>query len=146
MKQLIIVIVGMCIAGLHGCHETTVGYLKTDNAEYAPGSMEVRRTLDPDRTPDANMIVSGADWASNEMAGVLGTNPLVFTLENVKATDGGNAELFKEQVRVIGGGRVYFPSKDIKAPNGTYVLSIRVSNPGYTAVVEDVFTVIIKDN
>lgn len=145
MKQLIIVI-GICIVGLCGCHETTVGYLQTENAEYAPNSMEVRRTLDPEKTPDKNMIVSGADWASNEMAGVLGTNPIVFSLEDVKATDGGNAELFKEQIRVIGGGRVYFPSKDIKAPNGTYVLSIRVSNPGYEAVLEDVFTVIIKEN
>lgn len=145
MKRLIIVVIGMCILGLHGCHETTVGYLKTKNAEYAPDSMQVRRVLDPDRIPDANMIVTGADWVSNEMAGVLGTNPLVFTLENVTAADGGNAELFKEQVRIFGGGRVYFPSKDIKAPNGTYVLSIRVSNIGYSAVVEDVFTVIIKD-
>ena len=146
MKRLIIIILGIYIVGLCGCHETTVGFLKTDNAEYAPSSMEVRRTLDPDRSPDMNMIVTGADWASNEMAGVLGTSPLIFSLEDVKATEGGNAELFKEQVRVIGGGRVYFPSKDIKAPNGTYVLSIRVSNPGYSVVLKDVFTVIIKEN
>ena len=145
MKQLIIII-GICIAGLWSCHETTVGFLKTENAEYSPDKLEVRRTLDPERLPDANMIVTGAEWVSNEMAGILGTNPLIFNLEDVTASDGGDAALFKEQARVIGGGRVYFPSKDIKAPNGTYKLSIRVSNPGYSVVLKDIFTVIIKDN
>lgn len=145
MKRLLFLI-GISLMSLCGCHETTVGFLKTDNAQYAPAVLEVRRNLDPDRFPDANMIESGADWASNEMGGVLGTNPLTFELEEVKASDGGDAGLFKEQVRVIGGGRIYFPSKDIKAPNGTYLLSIRVSNPGYTAVLKDIFTVVIKEN
>lgn len=144
MKRLIIVIIGICIIGLTGCHKTKIGYLQTKNAEYSPTFMNVCRTLDPTKMPDRNMITSGADWVSNEIAGVLGTNPLVFSLESVKATDGGNAGLFKEQVRVIGGGRVYFPSKDIKAPNGTYVLSIRITNPGYSVVLEDIFTVFIK--
>jgi lipoprotein len=145
MKQLMIII-GICILGVYGCHDPKVGFLKTDNAEYSPSILEVRRTLDPERLPDANMIETGAEWVSNEIGGVLGTNPLIFDLEDVTASDGGDAALFKEQVRVIGGGRVYFPSKDIKAPNGTYKLSIRVSNPGYSAVLKDIFTVIIKDN
>ena len=127
-----------------GCHDITVGFLQTENALYLPDTLEVRRVLDPNRSPDKMMITSGADWASNQISGVTGTNPITYEITNVKASNGGDAALFLEQVSIIGGGRVYFPSKDIKAPDGTYVLSIRVSNPGYTAELEDIFTVIIK--
>jgi hypothetical protein len=144
MKQFIIII-GICVVGLYGCHDMKIGYLKTDKAEYSPASMEVRRELNPYREPDRTILKTGADWASAEIGGVLGTNPIMYSLEGVRATDGGDAELFKEQVRVIGGGPVYFPSKDIKAPNGTYVLTIRVSNDSYTAVLKDVFTVVITE-
>lgn len=144
MKNVVIVIV-ICVLGFTGCHETTIGYLQTKNAEYLPGELVVRRKLNPNGYPDANMLRSGADWASNEISGVLGTNPLKYSLEDVKAEGGGDVGLFREQVKIIGGGRVYFPSKDIKAPNGTYILSIRVENPGYSVVLKDIFKVIIKE-
>lgn len=145
MKKFVMIMVAfLLVCGWWGCHDITVGYLRTDNALYLPDSMEVRRVLDPNRTPDKVMITSGADWASNQISGVDGTDPITYEITGVKASEGGDADLFMEQVRIIGGGRFYFPSKDIKAPNGRYTLSIRVSNPGYSAELEDIFTIIIK--
>lgn len=145
MKNLIIIMAVFALV-LCGCHEKTIGYLQIKNAEYVPNTLEIRRTLDPSRTPDKNMINSGANWVSSEISGVLGTNPLIYSIEDVKVENGGDAELFKEQAWIIGGGRVYFPSKNIKTPNGTYILSIRVSNEGYSAVLEDILRVVITDN
>lgn len=137
-------IVIFLLFGYWGCHDITVGYLETENAVYLPDTLEVRRVLDPNRTPDRVMITSGADWASNPISGVIGTTPLLFEITGVTARDGGDADLFMEQVRIIGGGTFYFPSKGIKAPDGTYILSIRISNPGYSAELKDIFTIVIK--
>lgn len=144
MKRYYVILVILLSCGWWGCHDITVGYLRTENALYLPDTMEVRRVLDPNRSPDNVMITSGADWASNQISGVDGTAPITYEITGVVAKDGGDADLFMEQVRVIGGGRFYFPSKDIKAPNGTYTLSIRVSNPGYSAELKDIFTIVIK--
>lgn len=144
MKVYYILLVAILSSGLWGCHDITVGFLETGNALYFPDTLEVRRELDPTRVPDKVMIASGAEWVSNEISGVLGTSPLEYEIIEVKAKDGGDADLFLEQVRIIGGGRFYFPSKEIKAPNGTYTLSIRVSNPGYSAELKDIFTIVIK--
>lgn len=130
---------------LYGCHEKTIGYLITKNAEYLTDSVIVHRELNPAIELEATMMQSGADWTSVAISGVLGTVPLTYSVERVTASDGGDAALFMEQVKVMGNGQVYFPSKDIKAPNGTYLLSIRVSNKGYSAVLEDIITFIIRE-
>lgn len=144
MKKLF-VIIGLFLTVLYGCHEKTIGYLVTKNAEYTTDSVIVHRELNPGIKLEAMMMQSGADWTSIAISGVLGTVPLIYSVEGATASDGGNAALFMEQVKIMGNGQVYFPSKDIKAPNGTYVLSIRVSNKGYTAVLEDIIRFVIRE-
>ena len=142
MMKSRILLVFIFLLGLYSCHDITVGYLETDDALYSPDSMVVRRELDP--IQDYMMLQSGADWASVKISGGIGTSPMQYEITNVTATDGGDVDLFMEQIRIIGGGRFYFPSKDIKAPNGKYKLSIRITNPGYSSELKDIFTVIIK--
>lgn len=144
MKRLFI-IMGLVLTVLYGCHEKKIGYLVTKNAEYIPDSVIVHRILNPDIELEATMIQSGADWTSNAISGVLGTAPLFYSVERVTASGGGDADLFMKQVKTLGNGQIYFPSKDIKAPDGTYVLSIRVSNEGYTALLEDVIRFVIRE-
>ena len=48
MKQIMIwmiLAVGLLVGA---CHQTTVGYLLTENASYDPDTMYIRKTLDPE--------------------------------------------------------------------------------------------------
>lgn len=129
------------------CNQPKVGYLKANNAEYLQDTLIVYRTVDPDRSDvEYEMYESGADWwASNSISGVMGTAPIMYSVENVKASEGGNAAPFLQEVNLIGGGVFQYPVKDIKAPNGTYLISIRIANDDHNVVLEDAFRVIIKD-
>ena len=145
MKNILLLVL---FAGfIVSCNQPKIGYLKTDNAEYLKDTLIVYRTLDPDRSDkEYYMELSGADWwASTPISGVTGTAQILYSITNVKASEGGDAALFMKEVHIIGGGVFQYPVKDIKAPNGTYLISIRVSNDDYSAVLEDVFRIIIKD-
>lgn len=145
MKYILLLL--LLAGGIAACNQPKIGYLKTDQAEYLIDTLVVYRTLDPERNYiEENMLESGTEWwASNEISGVLGTVPIVYTIEDVKALDGGDAAAFLKEVKIIGGGRLYYPVNDIKAPNGTYLISVRVSNDDHSAVLEDAFRIIIKD-
>ena len=124
-----------------GCHDVTIGYLKADEAEYDPATLTVRTVLDPEE--DELRIANDANWVSPKIQGVLGTNPLIYTLENVTATEGGDAEAFRKEVIVRGAGVMELPLYT-KVPKGNYLVSVRVSNEGYSAVIEDAFTFIVE--
>ncbi|MEG2276293.1 MAG: hypothetical protein RSC80_00455 [Odoribacter sp.] len=122
--MLITFVWGMLL--MAGCHEVTVGYLQTKNAMYVPNTMKIRLVLDENL--DAFRI-----------HGVIGTGPLLYEIEEVKATEGGNAELFRHLLRIRGGGRMEFPLvSDITA--GHYTVSVRVYNEGYSEIIKDAFT------
>ena len=80
---------------------------------------------------------------TNAISGVLGTEPLHYEFVSVKAFDGGNADLFSKEIVVRGNGRMEVPLRPT-APKGRYLVTIKVSNEGYSAVLPDVFTFIIK--
>lgn len=129
------------VFALWGCHDVKVGYLKADNAEYAPTSIVVRKELDPEE--DELRIMNDANWVSPKIQGVLGTNPLNYELVNVTATEGGDAEAFKQEVVVRGGGIMELPLHT-KVPKGHYLVSLRVYNEGYSAELKNAFTFIVE--
>lgn len=145
MKYILLLL--LLAGGIASCNQPKIGYLKTDQAEYLIDTLFVYRTLDPDRSRvEYNMLRTGAEWwASNEVSGVLGTAPIAYSIEDVKASDGGDATAFLKEVKIIGGGRLYYPVNDIKAPNGTYLISVRISNDDHSTLLEDAFRIIIKD-
>ena len=77
-----------------------VGYLKAENAGYLPNELEVRKTLDPEE--DAVRMANEAPWVTQKIQGVLGTSPLLFEFVSVKASEGGDAEIFKKKLQSAG--------------------------------------------
>lgn len=139
MKHLIIYIT-ICFIALSGCSEQEIGYMQTENAKYDPAMMDIRLVLDEEL--DAYRIFNVAPWVSPKIQGVVGTNPMIFQIEDVVSEDG-DAEMFKALLTVRGGGRMEFPLvSDI--PAGKYVVSLRVSNEGHTHILKNVFTFNVK--
>ena len=134
MRAYVFILMAITGTMLMSCHDTTEGYLKTDSARYVPDTMEIRLQLD--ETLDAY-------WVSPKLQGVIGTSPIEFEVVEVEATEGGNAELFRHLVNVRGGGRMEFPLISDITP-GRYRVSLRVFNEGYSHIVKDVFTFIVK--
>lgn len=129
------------VALIVGCQDVTVGYLQTENAKYIPDSLIIRRVLDEEL--DAFRIHNVSPWVSPRMQGVTGTEPLIFEILDVKATEGGNASLFKYLLSIRGGGRMSFPLVSDITP-GRYTVSLGIRNEGYHAEVKDVFTFIVE--
>lgn len=129
------------ILALWSCHDVKVGYLKADNAEYDPASVTVRKELDP--IDDALRIKNDANWVSPKVQGVLGTNPLSYELVDVTVSEGGDKNLFMQEVIVRGGGIIELPLHT-KVPKGHYLVSLRVYNDDYSAELKDAFTFIVE--
>lgn len=130
------------LLALWACNDPTIGYLQTEGAGYLPAEMEIRNTLDPEE--DAVRIENQAPWVTGKIQGVLGTAPLIYSFESVKASEGGDAEAFSKVINVRGAGMMEIPI-DANLPAGRYTVSIRVSNEGYSAVLPDAFTFIVVD-
>lgn len=126
---------------LWGCHDVKVGYLKADHAEYDPASVVVRKELDP--VQDELRIQNNANWVSPKIQGVLGTNPLNYELVDVTASQGGDRDLFMQEVVVRGAGVMELPLYT-KVPKGHYLVSLRVYNDDYSFMLKDVFTFIVE--
>ena len=80
-------------------------------------------------------------WSTSTIEGVLGTQPIMYSIADVTSTDG-NANLFKEELVMHGGGRMQLPFA-CKAPKGTYRVAIIIDNEGYSHRLDNVFTFII---
>ena len=80
-------------------------------------------------------------WSTSTIEGVLGTQPIIYSIADVTSTDG-NANLFKEELVMHGGGRMQLPFA-CKAPKGTYRVAIIIENEGYSHRLDNVFTFII---
>lgn len=141
MKQIFILVSLLFI--LSACHEKTIGYLITENAKYAVDSMIVRKTLDP--VKDALRIKNNSPWVTLTMDNYEGTAPILFSVELVTSDQGEEAAaIFAEKLSVRGGGVLEY-LLDGKATPGRYVVSVRLTNPGYSQVVRDCFTFIVKE-
>ena len=136
-------IYGLFIMLLFACDDKEIGYLDISRAEYSPNEMEIPKYEDLDAIEQWQRLELGTPWVTLRMQGVLGTEPIIYSIESVKASDGGNADLFKGELEIIGGGTMYYPIQP-KAPAGTYVVSIRLTNEGYSKVLENAYTFIVK--
>ena len=141
MKMKKIVPILFFAALFSACRNTTIGYLKTNKAEYVPNNIVVWRALD--RPEDERRIKNSAPWVSPRIQGVLGTAPLIYEFAGVKVSDGGKAEIFSKEINVRGGGIMELPLHT-KSPKGHYLVSVKVYNDGHEAIIKDAFTFIIK--
>lgn len=142
MKKGILFLATVCFAAMFSaCQDVTVGFLQSGNARYTPDTLVIRRVLDEEL--DAFRIHNVAPWVSPKIQGVMGTEPVNYELLDVKATEGGNAALFRHLLTVRGGGKLEFPLISDITP-GRYTVSIQVSNEGYSQELRDVFTFIVK--
>lgn len=89
-----------------------------------------------------NIIQYKIPWMTLPIEGVLGTEPMTYSISSVYNENPENARLFQESLSIIGGGRMYV-SQDVEAPVGTYVVSIAIKNEGQSVVLENVFTFIV---
>lgn len=140
MKQIYLFAI-MLFAFL-GCQDIPVGYLQVDGSGYLPAELEIRNTLDP--VEDAVRIENHSPWVTGKIQGVLGTNPLLYEFVCVKASDGGDEKAFAQVIKVRGAGMMEIPI-EAKLPAGKYLVTLKVSNEGYSALLPDVFTFIVKD-
>lgn len=133
----------ICLFLFVGCDKVTVGYLETENAEYTPNSMEIPKLEDLDESANALRLENKSPWVTQPIQGIAGTKPIFYTIESVSAVDGGNADVFKSELQIIGNGSFYYPLEH-KAPAGKYTVSIRVTNEGYSHVIKDIYTFEVK--
>lgn len=142
MKILCISFV-ISLACLLACQDVKIGYLKTGDAEYAPDTLFIypKESLDPTSLRYQN----NAPWVSSVLQGFSGTKPILFSIERVESTAGEAAAVeFKEDLTINGDGSMYYPL-EYTVPAGAYVISIRLTNEGYSHVLEDVYTFIVTE-
>lgn len=128
---------------LAACHETKIGYLITENASYDPDTLYIRKNPDP--VEDAVRIKYNAPWVSLELQGYEGTEQIYFSVESVTSSLGEEAAAnFKKELSIRGGGILMYPLENTAQP-GTYVVSVRLTNDGYSQVVKDALTFIVVE-
>lgn len=81
-------------------------------------------------------------WTTSEIEGVDGTAPLIFEIAGVWAEEGGDAGMFREELKIHGGGWMEVPFEN-RFPAGRYHVSVRVKNEGYSRTLENAFTFIV---
>ena len=142
MKQIMIWMILAVGLSVGACHQTTVGYLLTENASYDPDTMYIRKTLDPEL--DAVRIENKAPWVSLALQGYEGTQQILFSVESVTSNQGEEAAaIFKKDLTIRGGGILLYPLENDAKP-GVYKVSVRLTNPGYSHVLRDAMTIIVE--
>ena len=142
MKKIVLIMI-IFVGSLAACHEKTIGYLITENASYVPDTLVVRKTPDP--VLDATRIEYNAPWVSLQMQGYEGTDPIYFDIESVTSDQGEMAATsFMNELSIRGGGTLEYPLENSAQP-GRYIVSVRLTNDGYSQVVEDAFTFIVTE-
>ena len=129
MKYISIII---CLA-LFSCHDVKVGYLETEAAQYNPNVLVTK-------SQDANEPLH---VVSPPIEGVEGTQPIYITIRQVTTTDGDKVAFLKE-VTVRGNGAFDIPVYN-NIPAGTYQISLQVENEDHSAILEDIFTIVVKE-
>ena len=74
MKQIYLLLFGVLF--FVGCHDTKIGYLKTENASYGIDSLIIRKELDMTNVDDKNRVEKEIPWLTDNRQGVLGTAPI----------------------------------------------------------------------
>lgn len=89
-----------------------------------------------------NKMKFKSPWVTSPIEGILGTEPMRYSIAGVKNENPENAELFRQSLSIIGGGLMQV-ALDVKAPVGRYKVSILVENEGKKALLEDAFTFVV---
>lgn len=85
-------------------------------------------------------------WTSSPVEGVMGTEPIIYSIARITGEDATKTSLFTKYLTIIGGGRfILHWSKTELLPAGRYEISIQVTNEGYSRIIDNVFTFIVKD-
>lgn len=144
MKQFTVFIF-LILFGICACQDVKEGFLRVENARYGADTIYVRTNLEPPYQDynDATRVANNAPWVSTNISGVLGTEPLEYEFVSVEVSEGGNADLFAQDITVGGCGKIHIPLEPT-APKGTYLVTLRVSNGDHSAILSDVITIIIK--
>ena len=142
MKQIYLLLFGVLF--FVGCHDTKIGYLKTENASYGIDSLIIRKELDMTNVDDKNRVEKEIPWLTDNIQGVLGTAPIRYKLSGVTAPSVEAETIFLKEFKVRGGGRMELPLYT-ELPVGRYVVSLYLSNEDYSAVLTDVYTFIVKE-
>ena len=100
---------------LFSCHDVKVGYLETEAAQYNPNVLEVTKSQD-----------------ANE--------PLHVVSPPIEGVEGA----FLKEVTVRGNGAFDIPVYN-NIPAGTYQISLQVENEDHSAILEDIFTIVVKE-
>lgn len=135
------------LTSLASCHDMPVGYLKVENAEYAPDTLVAYQEVDE---WDSH-VTDNSPWTSYAIQGVAGTVPITYEFYDVKASEGGDATAFKKAIadgtiRLQGSLIQVFHNASTSLPVGRYSISLKVQNEDHSAILTDIFTVIIKKN
>lgn len=136
MKNILILCVFLVTVAA-GCQEITVGYLETVNAIYSPDSMVVKAVLDPDI--DAKRINFKIPWQSTSLEGVLGTDPVLYSITGITCDEPD----VPGQFSMRGKGIIELPYNH-SVPPGRYVFKIRIENEGYAVELDSMYTVIVR--
>lgn len=137
MKKILLGIIFAMVA-FYACQDTTEGYLISENASYDPDTMFIRRN--PIWELDSNRMMEKTPWASLGLQGYEGTEPIYFDVVSVTSSLGeAEAKAFREKLTIRGGGILMFPFENDAKP-GFYTVSIRLSNKGYSHVLENALT------
>ena len=110
-----------------GCKDVKVGYLFTHNAKYNPDSVVFKKFEIP--------------WQSQSLEGVQGTNPIRYSIERIDSDHNGPEIL--SQFSAVQKGIIQLPWNHT-VPQGKYIISLRISNEGYSVVLDSMIIVIIK--
>lgn len=120
------------------CQDTKVGFLTVEYAQYDPDTLVVDNSL-----LDQHSIEHNIPWVTSQIEGIEGTAPIVITIESINSSNDFDVESFKEDVSVRGNG-VFSVPQDHNIPSGRYEISLRATNEGYSKIIPDVFTIIVK--
>lgn len=126
-----------------GCNDMKVGYLETNEAVYKPNVLTVRKELDMNDWDDEDRAKWGAHWVSPAIQGILGTNPMMLTIHEVKTEGGGDVAAFLKYTTLRGNGQFDVDFEN-EIPVGKYIITIKVENEGYTSILKDIFTIEVK--
>lgn len=83
-------------------------------------------------------------WTTSTIEGILGTQPLMYEILDVKGENKEGSDEFRKALSVMGGGRLIVEG-NVDVPLGRYVVSLVVRNEGYRNEIKNAFTFIISD-
>ncbi|AUP80178.1 hypothetical protein [Flavivirga eckloniae] len=138
MKKYTFILLTLFFLGITACEDQKIGFLTTEFALYDPNGIVINYA-----NADQQRIDNDVPWVTLPIQGIQGTAPILMSIYDVKSETTFDLEKFKEEVTVRGNGVIQVPLNNT-IPPGSYLISLKVDNEGYSDIVPDVFTIIIE--